>query len=811
VQVLEQVNDTIVEREAGTTNEEIAVANRVKEGMRKMDVARIVEMCKTVLDNYSQWDKDIVVGAIDTLADLIDWNELGLFENSFQNITQMLDEKEYQQNALYWFYSFLHKGMDAAKKIQLVRDIDIISKIKSFRIDPEDTELCQSISDIISKLGNMILEIVWESMGEEPHLEDAQNLLFDLLVLNIMFLEWEDIKSSQYIVRFINNMVAYLKKIPELNETLTEILVKIQDVCIQKIEYPEWCTFDDGNLGEDEENFKVLRADLVNLFSNTLLVTNLKSRAVEIIQAKISELKGNVAKFSQNKVELPLFLLTQMHQIISREDKDLTNPIYQKLMSEFIEVEFLSANSKIVSILYYEVWVKFASYFIQHPEAIPQILENFMSDKGVLSGWQKLVSRSSFFLLRFIDRLRPQLEAYAELIFSKSQEVIELAETGQTCLISNDIENFYEIIGSMLEGFKMDPTKVNEILTKYFEVLKGKIGDIVEDNFELVIDYIRRMNMLLKAVKEDTASASKDLLLHMCEWFFELSSKLTYPVQEYTVMLQKSLHLAGIEVLKYIDGYITHLLSHHNWTNLDTAMRVITYVILEVEEGLQLMDKYIVELFGQMERIGFPEGNQSDEDKDKLSVFGKFTKMIQTWVQKNSLALLNENSISMFEKILGLLMFLMKQNVEKQFRKDSLLILRSVLIEFTGWTVSQIKQLHLGDKNKIEERKIINNSDYKQVWQFLASEVTKASFEIFEHLNLSDPIDLNWIYFVSLIHVIMINTDSDFASNYEKNVTKVKPDIDFNELARLIQLFSEGQIKVSGFKQKITKIWRSSN
>jgi hypothetical protein len=55
-----------------------------------------------------------------------------------------------------------------------------------------------------------------------------------------MFLECEDIKSSQYIVRFVNAMVLYLKKIKDLNETLTEILVKIQDICIQKIEYPEW-------------------------------------------------------------------------------------------------------------------------------------------------------------------------------------------------------------------------------------------------------------------------------------------------------------------------------------------------------------------------------------------------------------------------------------------------------------------------------------------------------------------------------------------------------------------------------------------
>jgi hypothetical protein len=139
--VLEQLNDSIIEREANTTNEDLEVSTRIKDAMRTGDVLRIVNLCKTVLDNYTQCDKDIVIGAIDTLADLIDWNSLDLFESSFEVITQLLDVKEYQQNALYCFYSFMHKGMDSAKKIQLIRDIDIISKIKSFSIDPEDYEL----------------------------------------------------------------------------------------------------------------------------------------------------------------------------------------------------------------------------------------------------------------------------------------------------------------------------------------------------------------------------------------------------------------------------------------------------------------------------------------------------------------------------------------------------------------------------------------------------------------------------------------------------------------------------------------------
>jgi hypothetical protein len=170
-----------------------------------------------------------------------------------------------------------------------------------------------------------------------------------------MFLECEDVKSAQFIVRFVNNMVLYLKKYNAMSEKLTEICEKIQDICIQKIEFPDWCTFEDGKLGEEEENYAVLRAELVNMFGNTLLLQNLKSRACLIIENKLAEVKQNMANMEQNKIELPLFLLSQMNSIIMREDKDLVNDTYRNLIHNFISIDFLASNSKIVSIMYFEV------------------------------------------------------------------------------------------------------------------------------------------------------------------------------------------------------------------------------------------------------------------------------------------------------------------------------------------------------------------------------------------------------------------------------------------------------------------------
>jgi len=99
--VFEQLNDEVIDREAYTTNEDVVYANKVKDGMRKGDLSKIVYLCKQVLDSYTQFEKEIGIGAIDTIADLIEWGDLALFEPLLEIITKLLDEKNYHQEALY--------------------------------------------------------------------------------------------------------------------------------------------------------------------------------------------------------------------------------------------------------------------------------------------------------------------------------------------------------------------------------------------------------------------------------------------------------------------------------------------------------------------------------------------------------------------------------------------------------------------------------------------------------------------------------------------------------------------------------------
>lgn len=501
-----------------------------------------------------------------------------------------------------------------------------------------------------------------------------------------------------------------------------------------------------------------------------------------------------------------------MHATVTRDDKDFVNPGYQNLLTAFMKNDFLSCGSNAVAIQYFEVWVKYASYFVQAPQFIPSILENLLSEKGVLHKSAKVASRSSYFALRFIDRLKAQLTSWAELLFERSKEIIKMAENGQTHLSPCDLENFYEIVGSVMANFNMDATHISSTLQHYFELLCTKINSYQSGAVENVVGDVRKLWAIIKPLNTKTAEPWKDLFIAVWETLHPvLHQNLKYRTlrDSIAVFVQKSMF--GSSTIGVFDKYLEMMIGAEDIEWLDTGMRLAAFAIVEMgDDALQVIDKYIPIILNQVQtKVQFPESDKSDTDKDALNVFSKLMKLLGQCWQRNCWLLLAPNTITVFEPILKLLMFMVKQSVNKQLRKDALQILRTVLTEFSGCTLAQIKQVHTGDKDKIEDRKISDNAEYESVWKYLWEVVSKEMFEVFGYLNPSDPVDVNSIYLVMLIHVILVNADSTFASTYESNIKMIKPDINFSELASTMQMFMEGKLKPPIFKRNIIKIFKA--
>ena len=68
-----------------------------------------------------------------------------------------------------------------------------------------------------------------------------------------------------------------------------------------------------------------------------------------------------------------------------------------------------------------------------------------------------------------------------------------MAENGQTHLSPCDLENFYEIVGSVMANFNMDATHISSTLQHYFELLCTKINSYQSGAVENVVGDVRKL------------------------------------------------------------------------------------------------------------------------------------------------------------------------------------------------------------------------------------------------------------------------------------------------------------------------------
>ena len=87
----EYFNDDVVKIRSDSEQALIQRVRGIKNSMRSNDINRIVSFCQTVIENKEEFNVDAVAGAIDVIADLIDWNTVESFKSVMPLIEPLLE------------------------------------------------------------------------------------------------------------------------------------------------------------------------------------------------------------------------------------------------------------------------------------------------------------------------------------------------------------------------------------------------------------------------------------------------------------------------------------------------------------------------------------------------------------------------------------------------------------------------------------------------------------------------------------------------------------------------------------------------
>ena len=88
--------------------------------MRQNQVPQIVTLLNQILENHTMFEQKTVRGTLETVAALMDWNELSLFDVCLPKIGEFLRIKELRAGAFKCVSATVGKGMSELDKLNII-------------------------------------------------------------------------------------------------------------------------------------------------------------------------------------------------------------------------------------------------------------------------------------------------------------------------------------------------------------------------------------------------------------------------------------------------------------------------------------------------------------------------------------------------------------------------------------------------------------------------------------------------------------------------------------------------------------------
>ena len=91
-----------------------------------------------MIQNTDSFSLESLQGAIDILADLIDWNALDLFSGVIPLLEPFLANEKTKLNTMHCYSSIIVKGMDEQARIEAIKNIDFLGKLRTNDLEDPD-------------------------------------------------------------------------------------------------------------------------------------------------------------------------------------------------------------------------------------------------------------------------------------------------------------------------------------------------------------------------------------------------------------------------------------------------------------------------------------------------------------------------------------------------------------------------------------------------------------------------------------------------------------------------------------------------
>ena len=358
---------------------------KIKDEMRKSIVNDIAFLLQQVIENYTFFRdngaENVVAQALEVLQQVVDWAKVELFLSSLPMIVQFLGVRGLQTQAAKCLYAIIDKGMDAALKMSLFDNLNLVAILSQWdpRIPGHDEDFQKIMATIVNKIGLLLLEYLADQKVAPVVKQNVEGKLPEVIGMSYKYLDQDYPSVSIIVAEFLNQYLILLKKI-ELQVFHFQSVEALLEIVVKRIQLPEDC-FKGNN--QAEEAFEALRNELTTLFVNMAAIPSTQGNICEYTNGMIQTLKMNYKGLKAPQREVVLYLFYRLGQALKDVQGILKTEgsAFQKMLETVLGMPEIFIDHFLVLGAALEGIVRYAFYFETHEEACSSLLTFFLSDR----------------------------------------------------------------------------------------------------------------------------------------------------------------------------------------------------------------------------------------------------------------------------------------------------------------------------------------------------------------------------------------------------------------------------------------------
>ncbi|KAG9457317.1 hypothetical protein H6P81_001825 [Aristolochia fimbriata] len=585
--VLTALDDELISLDYPRNSDEISIATRVKDSMRRQCIPQIVKAWYDIINLYRKSDPELGTLVLDTMRRYITWIDIGLVANDafiplfFQLILVDEGSEQLRGAAASCVLSVISKRMDSASKLSLLQSLQI-SRVFGLLVGDSDSEL-------VSKLGALITGYAMETLECSRRLdsEGVKGSSLDLLeeVLPSVFYAMQncEVDITFNVVQFFSCYVSTMKTFSPLREKqimhVSQILELVRTRILFDPIYRENLNLPDKIGLEEEDRMAEYRKDFF------LLLRTVGRVAPDVTQMFIRNSLASVLSSSESSVEdveAALSLFYAFGESLSEEGMRNGGGILRELLPMLLSAHFSCHSHRLVALIYLETIARYMKFVQENTQYIPFVLAAYLDERGIHHPNLNVSRRASYLFMRVVKLMKAKLVPFIEMILQSLQDTVarftcvdwkELKYSG-----SEDGTHTFEAIGLLIGMEDVPPEKQSEYLSallvplcQQVELLLSETKDQSPEDSNPKVTNIQQIvmaiNALSKGFNERLVTATRPAIGVMFKQTLDvlLQILVVYPKVEplrtkVTSFLHRMVDTLGASLFPYLPKVLEQLL-----------------------------------------------------------------------------------------------------------------------------------------------------------------------------------------------------------------------------------------------------------